>query len=136
MSSDARSLGSVSTTQKIKRNAFNLQRHDKLFQGAEHVVADATRLIDTARDDLHTAEGVEAQKLIEQIDPQDSRKQNASERQVFLGWEIEVFDFDPKCANQEPHAILEKLHEGAHYTEHCLKLPKSIQGRIYQVGML
>ena len=41
-----------------------------VFQGTEYVVADATRLIDIAGGDLQTAEGVEAQKLIEQIDSQ------------------------------------------------------------------
>ena len=56
MSSDARDEERVSITREYRWDTFNLQRHDNVFQGGEYVVADASRLIDTAREDLHTAE--------------------------------------------------------------------------------
>ena len=60
----------VSIQRRIGWDTFNLQRHDMVSEGAEYVVADATRLIGIAGGDLQIAEGVEAQKFIEQIDSQ------------------------------------------------------------------
>ena len=60
----------ISVTLKTRWDTLSLQHHDTVSQGAEYVVADATRLIDIAGGDLQTAEEVEAEKFIEQIDSQ------------------------------------------------------------------
>ena len=60
----------ISVTLKTRSDTLSLQHHDMVFQGTEYVVADATRLIDIAGGNLQTAEEVEAEKFIEQIDSQ------------------------------------------------------------------
>ena len=60
----------VSITRNVRWETFNLRQHDMVSQGAEYVVADAIRLIDIVGGDLQTAEEVEAEKFIEQIDSQ------------------------------------------------------------------